>query len=187
MATFSMAALSASLPTIQAARPSSSRPAAPTMRLASYTGMSASGRLNMAADRAAECSSLSMAPSNGATVFAMRHAKRIPKLGKPADQRKALLRSLTTEVLRHGKITTTVTRARAVRKWVDKMITLAKGGSLHERRQAMAWVYDKELVAALFEEVPKRYADRNGGYCSVKREFRARRGDNAELASCELC
>lgn len=153
MASFSMAALSASLPTTHTATRAASSSGSPAMRLVSYTGMSASNRLNMAADRAAECSSLSMAPSNGATVFAMRHAKRIPKLGKPADQRKALLRSLTTEVLRHGKITTTVTRARAVRKYVDKMITLAKDGSLHARRQALGFVYDAELVKSLFEQV----------------------------------
>jgi hypothetical protein len=78
------------------------------------------------------------APTNGATVFAMRHANRLNRLGRPADQRKALVRSLVTEVLRHGRITTTKTKAKAIRKYVDKMIGLAKDGSLHARRQAAA-------------------------------------------------
>jgi len=65
----------------------------------------------------------------------MRHRKKLPKLGLPADQRKALLRALTTETIRHGRIKTTHARAKAVRKHVDHMITLAKGGTLHQRRQ----------------------------------------------------
>jgi len=125
-------------------------------------------------------------PSNGATVFAMRHRKKLPKLNRPADQRKALLRSLTTEILRHGKITTTKVKAKAVRKYVDKMIQLAKDGSLHARRQALAYIYDKDIVKSLFEEAPKRYGDRNGGYCRVVTEDRLRRGDAAEMAIIEL-
>ena len=77
-------------------------------------------------------------------------------------------------------------RAKAIRKYVDKMITLAKNGSLHSRRQAMAFIYDKELVSNLFEQVPARYAERNGGYCRVKTEVQRRRGDNAEMATIEL-
>jgi len=91
-----------------------------------------------------------------------------------------------TEVLRHGKITTTKPRAKAIRKHVDKMIGLAKDGSLHARRQALAFVYDKDLVQSLFEQVPGRYGDRNGGYCRVKNEIQRRRGDNAEMATIEL-
>ncbi|KAG5179136.1 RK17, ribosomal protein 17 50S large ribosomal subunit, chloroplast [Tribonema minus] len=97
----------------------------------------------------------------------MRHMKRVAKLGLPADQRKALLRSLTTEVIRHGRIKTTLVRARAVRKYVDHMIQLGKDGSLHARRQAMGYMYDKALVHALFEQAPERYGERNGGYCRV--------------------
>jgi large subunit ribosomal protein L17 len=77
-------------------------------------------------------------------------------------------------------------RAKAIRKWVDKMIGLAKDGSLHSRRQALSFVYDKDLVANLFEQVPSRYGERNGGYCRVKTEIQRRRGDNAELATIEL-
>jgi len=115
----------------------------------------------------------------------MRHARRVPKLGKPADQRKALLRSLTTELIRHGQITTTKTRAKAVRSEADHMITLAKDGSLAARRQALGYMYDKKLVHALFEQAPERYGDRQGGYTRVLRTIR-RRGDNAEMAIIEL-
>lgn len=77
-------------------------------------------------------------------------------------------------------------RAKAIRKYVDKMITLAKDGSLHARRQALAFVYDKDLVSSLFEQAPERYAERNGGYCRVMTEIQKRRGDNAEMATIEL-
>merc|ERR1712106_578555 len=115
----------------------------------------------------------------------MRHRKKLKKLGKPADQRKALLRALTTEIIRHGRIKTTLIRAKAVRKHVDHMITLGKDGSLHSRRQAMAWIYDKQLVHALFEAAPDRYGERNGGYCRVLRTM-PRQGDNAKMAVIEL-
>ena len=115
----------------------------------------------------------------------MRHRKKIALLGRPADQRKALLRALTTEVIRHGRIKTTLTRARAVRKHVDKMIELGKDGSLHSRRQALGWVYDKQLVHSLFEAAPERYAERNGGYTRVLRTM-PRQGDNAKMAVIEL-
>ena len=77
-------------------------------------------------------------------------------------------------------------RAKAIRKYVDKMIGLAKDGSLHARRQALAFVYDDELVKSLFEQVPARYNERNGGYCRVKTEIQKRRGDNADMAIIEL-
>jgi large subunit ribosomal protein L17 len=106
-------------------------------------------------------------------------------LGKPADQRKALLRALTTELIRNGRIKTTKIRAQAVRSEAEKMITLAKDGSLASRRQAMGYIYDKQLVHALFENAPERYADRKGGYTRILRTIR-RRGDNAEMAIIEL-
>lgn len=108
------------------------------------------------------------------------------KLSLPADQRKALLRGLTTQVLRHGKISTTLARAKEARRFVDRMITLAKKGTLHHRRLALAWIYDKKLVQSLFLEAPERYRDRQGGYCRVLREEFNRRGDNAKMATIEL-
>ena len=108
------------------------------------------------------------------------------RLSRPADQRKALLRGLTTEVIRHGRIRTTMVRAKELRKEVDHMITLAKKGTLHHRRQALSYVYDKDLVASLFEAAPERYGDRQGGYCRVIREDLPRRGDSAQMAIVEL-
>jgi large subunit ribosomal protein L17 len=106
-------------------------------------------------------------------------------LGLPADQRKALMRALATEIIRHGQIKTTLIRAKAVRSEVDKMITLAKDGSLSARRQALGYIYDKDLVSELFNAVGERYGQRNGGYTRVVRTKR-RRGDNAEMAIIEL-
>lgn len=115
----------------------------------------------------------------------MRHRRRIPQLGKPADQRRALLRALTTELIRHGRITTTKVRAKAVRSEAERMITLAKDGSLAARREALGYLYDKQLVHALFEGAKERYGDRNGGYTRIQRTV-SRRGDNAEMAIIEL-
>jgi len=115
----------------------------------------------------------------------MRHLCRVKKLSKPADQRRALLRALTTEVIHHGRISTTLVRAKVVRAEVDKMITLAKDGSLPARRQALGYIYDKQLVHALFEQAPTRYANRNGGYTRILHTV-PRRGDNAEMAIIEL-
>lgn len=115
----------------------------------------------------------------------MRHQRRVPQLGLPADQRKALLRALTTELIRHGRITTTKARAKAVRAEAERMITLAKDGSLAARRRALGYLYDKQLVHALFAQAPERYGDRKGGYTRIVRSVR-RRGDNAELAVIEL-
>lgn len=127
----------------------------------------------------------SHAPAGRADLVMMRHRKKLAKLNKPADQRKALLRALTTEVIRHGRIKTTLVRARAVRKHVDHMITLGKRGDLHARRQAMGWMYDKDLVHSLFEAAPDRYSDREGGYTRVLRTM-PRQGDNAKMAVIEL-
>ncbi|MBD2314210.1 50S ribosomal protein L17 [Desertifilum sp. FACHB-1129] len=128
----------------------------------------------------------------------MRHRRRVPQLGRPADQRRALLRALTTELIRHGRITTTKARAKAVRAEAEKMITLAKDGSLSSRRQVLGYLYlsgspdkdqhrreKKQLVHALFEQAPNRYGDRNGGYTRILPTVR-RRGDNAEMAIIEL-
>ena len=115
----------------------------------------------------------------------MRHGRRVPELGRPADQRKALLRALTTQLIRHGQVKTTKARAKAVRSEVDRMITLAKDGSLAARRRALGYMYDKQLVHALFAQAQERYGDRQGGYSRVVRTVR-RRGDNAEMAIIEL-
>ena len=115
----------------------------------------------------------------------MRHRCRVHQLSKPADQRRALLRALATEVIRNGRITTTKTRAKAVRSEVERIITLAKDGSLAARRQALGYLYDKQLVHALFEQAKARYGDRQGGYTRILRTV-SRRGDNADMAIIEL-
>ena len=115
----------------------------------------------------------------------MRHQCRVPQLGRPADQRKAMLRALTTQLLREGRVTTTTARAKALRDQAEKMISLAKEGSLSSRRRAIGYMYDKQLVHSLFEKAQDRYGDRNGGYTRIFRTV-ARRGDNAKMSIIEL-
>jgi len=120
-----------------------------------------------------------------ADVSMISHGYKDKKLNRPADQRKALLRALTTELIRHGRIKSTLVKCKAVRKTADHMVTLAKDGSLHARRQALGYIYDKQLVHALFEAAPERYGDREGGYTRVLKDG-YRRGDNAEMGVIEL-
>ena len=115
----------------------------------------------------------------------MRHQLRVPKLGRPADQRKAMLRGLTTQLIREGRVTTTKGKAKALRDEAEKMITLAKEGTLSARRKAIGYIYDKQLVHALFDKAQDRYGDREGGYTRIVRTV-SRRGDNAEMAIIEL-
>ncbi len=115
----------------------------------------------------------------------MRHQCRVPQLGRPADQRKALLRGLTTQLIREGRVTTTKARAKALREGVERMIGLAKDGSLAARRRAIGYIYDKQLVHALFEKAQDRYGDRQGGYTRIVRTV-SRKGDNAQMAIIEL-
>jgi large subunit ribosomal protein L17 len=107
------------------------------------------------------------------------------KLGRPTDQRKAMLRNLVTSFLKHGKIETTVTRAKETRKLAEKMITLAKRGDLDARRQVLSFVTEKEVVNKLFNDVAPKYADRNGGYTRMYK-MGPRRGDAAEVVILEL-
>ena len=107
------------------------------------------------------------------------------KLGRPSDQRKAMLRNLTISLLEHGKIETTVDRAKEVRRVAEKMITLGKRGDLHARRQALAYITKEDVVTRLFEDVAPKYKDRQGGYTRIYR-IGPRRGDAAELAVIEL-
>ena len=115
----------------------------------------------------------------------MRHQLRIPLLSKPADQRKALLRGLTTQLIREGRVTTTKARAKALRNEAARMISLAKDGSMASRRRAIGYIYDKKLVHSLFEKAKERYGDRNGGYTRIVRTV-SRKGDNAQMAIIEL-
>ena len=108
------------------------------------------------------------------------------KLGKPTDQRLAMLRCLTTDLILHGKIQTTETRAKEVRKFVDKMITYGKDGSLVARRKALAFLHnDTEAVKKVFDDLAPRYAKRNGGYTRILK-LTERRGDDALEVILEL-
>ncbi|NLY19735.1 MAG: 50S ribosomal protein L17 [Tissierellia bacterium] len=110
---------------------------------------------------------------------------QLRKLGRPTAHRNAMLRNLTTSLLRHGRIETTVTRAKETKRMAEKMITLGKRGDLHARRQALAYIYDEDVVTKLFEELAPKYADRNGGYTRVLK-LGQRSGDGAEIAIIEL-
>ncbi|WP_125153947.1 50S ribosomal protein L17 [Clostridium rectalis] len=107
------------------------------------------------------------------------------KLGRPTDQRKAMLRSLVTSFLKHGKIETTETRAKETRNLAEKMITLGKRGDLHARRQALAFITEEDVVKKLFSDIAPKYAERNGGYTRMYK-VGPRRGDGAEVVILEL-
>ncbi|HBC32189.1 MAG TPA: 50S ribosomal protein L17 [Clostridiales bacterium] len=107
------------------------------------------------------------------------------KLGVKSDHRVAMLRNMTADLITHGRIRTTVTRAKELRRVAERTITLGKRGDLHARRQALAYLYDKDAVYKLFEEVAPKYKDRNGGYTRILR-IGPRRGDGAEMAIIEL-
>ena len=107
------------------------------------------------------------------------------KLGRSSAHRKAMLRNLVTDLLREGRITTTDTRAKEARRQAEKMITLAKRGDLHARRQVLAYVYDESVVTKLFDEIAPKYEDRQGGYTRIL-NLGPRKGDNAELVFLEL-
>lgn len=107
------------------------------------------------------------------------------KLGRPTDQRRAMLRNLTTSFLKYGKIETTETRAKETKNLAEKMITLAKRGDLHSRRQVLSFVTEEEVVKKLFSDVAPKYQDRNGGYTRMYK-VGPRRGDGAEVVILEL-
>jgi len=115
----------------------------------------------------------------------MRHRVARVKLGMDASHRRAVFANMAASLLKHEQITTTLPRARALRPYVEKLITLGKKGGLHARRQALSQLYDEAVVGKLFEVVGPRYANRAGGYTRVlKAGFR--RGDAAALAVIEL-
>ena len=107
------------------------------------------------------------------------------KLGRTSDQRKAMLRQLTTDLLENGKLETTFYRAKEVQPVAEKMITLGKKGDLAAYRRALSYITKEDVAHKLFKEVAPKYADRNGGYTRVTR-IGVRRGDAAEMAIIEL-
>ncbi|MDO5041556.1 MAG: 50S ribosomal protein L17 [Peptoniphilus sp.] len=110
---------------------------------------------------------------------------KLRKLGRPTAHRKAMLRNMVTSLLREGRMTTTVTRAKETKRMAEKMITLGKRGDLHARRQALSYIYDEDVVTKLFAEIAPKYETRNGGYTRILK-LGHRRGDGAEEAIIEL-
>lgn len=110
---------------------------------------------------------------------------KMRKLGRTASHRLAMLRGLVTFLLDNGKIETTVTRAKEIRRLAENMITISKTNDLHHKRMAFSFITKKDVVRKLFNEISPKYADRNGGYTRIIK-LGPRRGDAAEMAIIEL-
>ena len=115
----------------------------------------------------------------------MRHRNAGYKLGRNTSHRRALLRNLVTSILLEDRVETTITKAKAARPHVEKLITLGKKGDVHARRLALSFLQTREAVTRLFDTVAPRYGDRNGGYLRIVRTG-FQKGDGAEKAFIEL-
>jgi large subunit ribosomal protein L17 len=115
----------------------------------------------------------------------MRHLKSGRKLSRSSSHRRALIRNLITALLRDEKIQTTDPKAKELRRWADRVITLGKEGTLHARRQALGIVQDKAVVRKLFDTIAPRFKDRPGGYTRILK-IGIRHGDAAPLSVVEL-
>ncbi len=115
----------------------------------------------------------------------MRHRKATLKLGRTKAHRKAMFRNMVTSLFKYGQIETTDAKAKPLRSFVERMITLAKRGDLHARRQALAFIKDKSLTHKLFDEMVEQFTDRQGGYVRIiKKGFR--KGDGAPVSIVQL-
>jgi len=115
----------------------------------------------------------------------MRHRKKGAKLGREAAHRKAMLRNLATDLLRYERVTTTLTKAKAVRTVAERMVTLGKRDTLHARRHAARVIRDKDVLSKVFNDLAPRYAERPGGYTRIMR-LDTRAGDRAQMAIIEM-
>jgi large subunit ribosomal protein L17 len=115
----------------------------------------------------------------------MRHAKTGKKLGRDASHRRALYANLACSLIEHGRIRTTEAKAKAVKPYAERLITLARRGDLHARRQALSELRSQEVVHMLFADVAPRMADRPGGYSRIVK-LGPRQGDAAEMVYLEL-
>jgi len=115
----------------------------------------------------------------------MRHRKAGKELGRNPSHRRAMLRNMVTSLLPHEQIETTDVKAKAVRPVAEKMITLAKRGDLHARRQALAYIQDKETTHRLFGDLKDRYLERQGGYTRIIKKG-VRKGDGAAISIIQL-
>ncbi len=115
----------------------------------------------------------------------MRHRKHRTKLSRPTGHRKALMRNLSRALIEHERIRTTEAKAKALRPFIEKMITLGKKAELHNRRQAFSEIGKKEAVHKLFEEIAPRFKERQGGYTRIIRDGQ-RAGDGSWMAYIEF-
>jgi large subunit ribosomal protein L17 len=115
----------------------------------------------------------------------MRHKRLGRKLGVVTKHRRALFHNMVTDLLRHGRIETTDTKAKEIRRFAEKLITLAKRGTLHARRQAQTIIREKEVLKKLFDEIASKFKERPGGYTRIIK-LGERRGDNAPISLIEL-
>lgn len=115
----------------------------------------------------------------------MRHGMANRKLGVTSTHRLAMFRNMATSLLKHEQITTTLPKAKALRPYVERIISLGKRGGLHARRQAYAQIMDEKIVEKLFTTIAERYKGRTGGYCRVLKAG-IRYGDAADMAVIEL-
>ena len=116
----------------------------------------------------------------------MRHGKKINHLGRKSAHRHALLSNMASSLILNKRITTTVAKAKALRKYVEPLITKAKDDTMHSRRTVFSYLQDKESVSTLFGEVASKVADRPGGYTRIIKLADTRLGDNAEMCLIEL-
>lgn len=115
----------------------------------------------------------------------MRHGKKIRKMGRTASHRRATLRNMATALFQHERIETTTAKAKALRPYAERLITLAKRGDLHARRRAARDIQDREVLGKLFDDLGPRFSERPGGYTRVLK-LGTRKGDQAEMALIEL-
>jgi len=115
----------------------------------------------------------------------MRHKISARKLGRTSSHRDAMFRNMVTSLFEHERIVTTKEKAKELRPIAEKMITLAKRGDLHARRQALGYIRSKDVVEKLFTEIQEQFADRKGGYTRIL-QTGVRKGDNASMAIIEL-
>lgn len=115
----------------------------------------------------------------------MRHRKTGRKLSRSPSHRKALLKNLASSLILHGRITTTTAKAKELRPYAERLITLAKRGDLHARRIAGRRIEDRDVLGKLFDEVGPRYSERPGGYTRILK-LGTRKGDAADMALIEL-
>ena len=115
----------------------------------------------------------------------MRHGKKVNHLGRTDSHRKAMLANMATSLIKHKRITTTLAKAKALRTYVEPLITKSKNDTTHSRRTVFAYLKDKDAVSILFREISEKVANRPGGYTRIIK-MENRLGDNAEMAFIEL-